>query len=110
MEHIQRGATDSFVHERLYGELCGHIQTLSGFLSISSFVEDSGNRETVNTLESLQECLNFLMTAHERRQRTRSDNRYALLPPLVLTGHRGRPQYSISEDQTSHLVSFGMNW
>lgn len=110
IEQVQREATDSFVHERRYGELRDHIQTLSGFLSISRFVEDSRNREAVNTLETLYGCLRCLLTAHETRQRTRTDNSYALLPPPAMTGHQGRPRYSISEEQISHLVSLGMNW
>lgn len=110
MEQMQREATYSFVHERLYGELADHIHTISGFLSISRFVEDSRNREAVNTLQSLYGCLNFLMTAYETRQRTRSENSFVLLPPPVMTGQQGRPQYSISEEQISHLVSLGMNW
>ncbi|XP_062420513.1 uncharacterized protein LOC134132730 [Pungitius pungitius] len=110
VENIQRGATDFFVHERLYGELRDHVQTLSGLMSNSRFVENSRNRETINTLESLHGCLHFLLSAHESRQRTRSENRYALLPPPVMTGLQGRPQYSISQDQISHLASLGMNW
>ena len=52
----------------------------------------------------------FLLTTYETRQRTRSENSYVLLPPLVMTGHQGKPQYSISVEQISHLVSLGMNW
>ena len=53
VERLHGEATDSYVHERLHGELRDHIQTLSGFLSIPRFVEDSRNREAVNTLQSL---------------------------------------------------------
>ncbi|KAI7796991.1 hypothetical protein IRJ41_010933 [Triplophysa rosa] len=109
IEQMQRGA-DSFVHERLYRELCDHIQTLSGFLTVSRSVEDPRNRATVNTLESLYRCLNLVLTAYESRQRTRSETSYVLLPPHVITGHQGRPRYSISKEQISHLVSLGMNW
>ena len=108
IERIQREGTDYFVHERMYGELRDHIETVSGFLSISRFAEDS--REVFNTLASLHGCLHFLLTAYETRQRTRSENSLALLPPPVMTRHQGRPRYSISGEQISHLVSLGMNW
>lgn len=91
-------------------ELRNHIQTLSGFLTISRFVEDPRNRATIKTLESLNGCLNLVLTAYESRQRTRSENSYVLLPPHVITGQQGRPRCSISEEQISHLVSLGMNW
>lgn len=101
---------DVFVHERLYGELREHIQTLSGFLSILGSVEDSTNREVINTIESMHESLHFLPTAYEARQTTRSENSYVLLPPPMMTGHQGRPRYSLSGEQISHLVSLGRNW
>ena len=110
IELIQREDGDYFVQERQFGKLRDHLQTLSGFLTISRFTEDSRNREAVNTLRSLYGCLHFLLTTYETRQRTRSENSYVLLPPLVMTGHQGRPQYSISVEQISHLVSLGMNW
>lgn len=110
IQRIQTESTDSFVQERLYAELSDHIQTLSGFLSISRFVEDPRNREAVHTLQSLHRCLQFLLTAHETRRRILSENSYVLLPPPVRTGLQGRPQYNISREQISHLVSLGMNW
>ena len=53
VERLHGEATDSFVHGRLYGELCDHTQTLSGFLSIPRCMEDSRNSEEINTLQSL---------------------------------------------------------
>lgn len=110
IERLQGEPTDSFVHERLYGHLRDHIQTLSGFLSISRFVEDSRNRVAVNTLDALHGSLQCLLTAHETRQRARAESSNDLLPPPVMTGHQGRPRYNISQEQVSHLVSLGMNW
>lgn len=110
IERLHGEATDCYVHERLHGELREHIQTLSGFLSISRFVQDPRNREAVNTLQSLFGFLNFLLTASDTRLRTRSENSHVLLPPSLLSGHQGRPRYSISREQISHLVSLGMNW
>lgn len=110
LEQIQREATDSFVRQRLHRELGDHIQTLSGILSISRFVDDARNREAVNTLQSLNGWLIFLLTAYETRQGTTSENRLVLLPPPLMTCSQGRPRYSISREQISHLVSLGMNW
>lgn len=110
LEQIQREATDSFVRQRLHRELGDHIQTLSGILSISRFVDDARNREAVNTLQSLNGWLIFLLTAYETRQGTTSENRLVLLPPSLMTCFQGRPRYSISREQISHLVSLGMNW
>ncbi len=109
IEQMQREA-DSFVDGRMHRELCDHIQTLCGFLSVSRFVEDSRNKAAVTTLESLYGCLNLVRTAYESRQRVRPENDYVPFPPPVITGHQGRPQYSISAEQISHLVSLWMNW
>lgn len=43
-EEIQRGGTDSFVYERLYGELRDHVHTLSGLLSVLRSGEDRSNQ------------------------------------------------------------------
>jgi len=114
VERLHGEATDSFVYGRLYGELRNHIQTLSGFLSIPRFVEDSRNREAIDTLQSLHGFFNFLLTdfqtRHPEQTSAPSENRYVLLPPSLRTGHQGRPQYNISQEQISHLVSLGMNW
>ncbi len=109
IEQMQREA-DYFVNDRMHRELCDHIQTLCGFLSVSRFVEDPRNRAAVTTLESLYGCLNLVRTAYESRQRVRPENDYVPFLPPVITGHQGRPQYSISAEQISHLVSLGMNW
>lgn len=52
----------------------------------------------------------FFLTAYEARQTTKSENSYVLLPPPMMTRHQGRPRYSLSGEQISHLVSLGMNW
>lgn len=72
------------------------------------FVEDS--RQAVSTLETLNECLHSLLSAYETRLRARSENNYIRSPPVFMTGHKGRPNYSISREQISHLLSLGMNW
>lgn len=110
LEQLQRGSADSFFDDRLHRQLRDHIFTLSGFLSISRFVEDSRNTQSVNTLESLRRCLQILMATFETRLRMRSENSEVFLPPLVMTGHQGRPLYSISREQISYLASLGMNW
>lgn len=79
-----------FFQERLDRGLRGHVHTLSGLMSISTFVEAPRNRHTLYTLESLHGCPNFLLASYESRQRTMSEDRYALLPPLVMTGNQGR--------------------
>lgn len=109
IEEIQREPAD-FFHQRLHEDLCDHFHVLSGLLTIPSFVQDSRNRQVVGMLESLYRCLQFLLSVYETRQRSRSENRDVLLPPPVMTRHQGRPQYSISGEQISHLVSLGMNW
>ena len=89
---------DSFVHERLYGELSDHVHTLSGLLSVLRSAED---REAIRAVESLYGFLNFLVTAHENRQRTESENVHILMPPTVMNGRQGRPQYSIFKTSNS---------
>lgn len=106
LEGIQRGVINS---ERMYGELHDHCQTLSGLLTVLRSAEDL---EIIRDLEALSGFLNFIVASYENRWRTEADNQHIgmLMPPTLMTGHQGRPQYTISRQQILHLLSLGMNW
>ncbi|KAL2089875.1 hypothetical protein ACEWY4_014563 [Coilia grayii] len=103
LEGIQRGVNCEMMH----GELHYHCQTLSRFLFVVRSAEDL---DIIRDMEALNEFLNVIVGSYDRRQRTEADNPHMLMPPTVMTGQQGRPQYSISRPQIQHLLSLGMNW
>jgi len=104
---IQSEESDIFGQERLYRVLDDHTRTLSTFLTVSRY--DHDNRNVSNLLASLYGCFHNLLHEHEARQRS-TDGTNNLTPPATLTGHPGRPRYSIAAEQISHCVSIGMTW
>lgn len=104
---IQNEESNIFGQERLYRVLDEHTRTLSTFLAVSRY--DHDNRNVSNLLGSLYRCFHNLLHEHEARQ-VSTDGTNNLTPPTILTGHPGRPQYSIAAEQISHCVSIVMTW
>ena len=103
IERLQRQESDNFHQERLYIELNEHTRTLSAFLAVCD------DRDVTNLLGSLYRCFRNLLHEHDARQRS-TEETTNLAPPTTLTGHPGRPRYSIATEQISHCVSIDISW
>lgn len=108
IESLQSEDSPSFRQERLYRVLDDHTRTLSAFLAaVSRYDPDAIN--VINLLGSLHRCFHNLLQEHEARQRF-TDVTNSLTPPTTLSGHPGRPRYTITIEQIYHCVSIGMTW
>lgn len=108
IESLQSEDSTSFRQERLYRELDDHTRTLSAFLdAVSRYDPDA--IDVINLLGSLHQCLHNLLQEHEATHRF-TDVTNSLTPPTTVSGHPGRPRYSITIEQISHCLSIGMTW
>ena len=107
IESLQRNDPSNFDRVSFYRELDDHARTLSSLHAAVSR-SDPSNRDVCHLLGSLHRCFCNLLQGHEARQRSANDN--ILLPPTSITGHPGRPRYSITREQISHCMSVGMAW
>ena len=108
IESLQREESNNCGQERLYRVLDDHTRSQSAFLAAVSRY-DPHDRDVSNLLGSLYRCFRNLLQGHEARQVSTNVTNH-LIPPTTLTGHPGRPRYTIAAEQILHCVSIGMTW